>query len=104
MRILLSLTAIIMLAACAGGVSGDVGRACMEAGRQAATPALCSCVQRSASQTLTAQEQRRAARFFSDPQRAQDTRQSSRPADRTFWQRYRAFVAHAEASCGSFAT
>ncbi len=99
MRIILALTALVLLAACSGGVTGEVGRACMDAGRQAANPALCSCVQRAASQTLSPADQRRAARFFADPQRAQDTRQSPRASDREFWQRYRAFVARAEAIC-----
>jgi hypothetical protein len=99
MRIILALLALGVLAACSGGVTGDVGRACLEAGRQAANPALCSCVQRAASQTLSPADQRRAAGFFSDPQRAQDTRQSQRSGDREFWQRYRAFVDRAEAIC-----
>lgn len=88
------------LAACGGGrVTGDVSKACMSAGRQAANPALCSCVQQAANQSLTGAEQRRAAAFFADPQRAQDTRQSGNSGDRAFWTRYRAFTSLAETMC-----
>ena len=88
------------LAACSGGVTGPVGTACIEGGRSAANPVLCSCVQAVADQTLTGAEQRRAARFFDDPDRAQETRTSDRPADEEFWARYRAFADTARASCG----
>ncbi len=96
----LVLAAVLVLAACGGGrVTGDVSKACLAGGRQAANPALCSCVQQAANQTLTGAEQRRAATFFADPQRAQDTRQSSGSADRNFWTRYRAFTSLAETMC-----
>ncbi len=98
----LVLAATLALAACGGGrVTGDVSKACMSAGRQAANASLCSCVQQAANQSLTAAEQRRAAAFFADPQRAQDTRQSGSTSDRNFWTRYRAFVTRAEAMCGA---
>lgn len=90
----------LTLAACGGGVRGEIGQACMAGGRQAANPALCSCVQRVADQTLTGSEQRRAVAFFEDPHRAQETRQSDNRSDENFWQRYRAFSNRAEASCG----
>lgn len=94
------LSATLVLAACGGPrVTGDVSKACMSAGRQAANAASCSCVQQAANQMLTASEQRRAATFFADPHRAQETRQSSSSSDRNFWQRYRAFVSRAEEMC-----
>ncbi|MBW7921410.1 MAG: arginine transporter [Rubellimicrobium sp.] len=96
----LILAATLALAACGGGrVTGDVSKACMSGGRQAANASLCSCVQQAANQTLTAAEQRRAATFFADPQRAQDTRQSGNSSDRAFWTRYRAFSSLAETMC-----
>lgn len=96
------LAACLALAACGGsrGVNGEIGQACMRADRDAATARLCSCVQQAADRTLTAAEQRRAARFFADPHQAQETRQSDRAADENFWQRYRAFATYAENACG----
>ena len=94
------LVALWALGGCGGGVSGAVGQACMAGGREAANPALCSCIQGVANGTLTRGEQGRAASFFGDPQRAQDTRQSDGPADERFWSRYRAFVDRSEALCG----
>ncbi len=100
MRIFLVLGAVATLAACGGGrATGDVSRACMSAGRTAASPQLCSCVQQVANQSLSGREQARAATFFADPQRAQDTRQSDNPNDEAFWRRYRAFTDRAATVC-----
>lgn len=100
MRIILATVAVFTLTSCGGGrVSGDIGRACMDAGRAAAKPALCSCIQQVANQSLSASDQRRAADFFSDPQKAQDTRTSSNASTEAFWLRYRAFSDRASASC-----
>lgn len=98
-----ALMAFLTLAACGGGargVSGEVGRACMGGGRDAANPALCSCIQRAADQSLNGADQRRAADFFGDPQEAEDTLRSSSARDDAFWDRYRAFVDRARAQCG----
>lgn len=94
------LAALLALAACGGGVSGEIGQACMSGGRSAANAALCSCVQQAANQSLSGADQRRAATFFEEPQLAQDTRQSDRPQDEAFWLRYRAFSERATAMCG----
>lgn len=99
MRKLGLVAAILALAACGGGASGSIGRACMAGGRQAASPALCSCVQRVAGQSLSSADQRRAAGFFTNPQAAQDARASNRPGDDAFWSRYDAFADRAEALC-----
>jgi hypothetical protein len=101
MRRVSLLLAIALLAACGGGgVSGEIGQACMAAGREAASPSLCSCIQRVANQSLSGSDQRKAATFFEDPQRAQDTRTSDNNRDEAFWDRYRAFADRAEATCG----
>lgn len=88
------LTSALTLAACGGGgrVSGDIGQACVDAGRRDASPALCTCVQQVADQTLSNRDQARAVAFFEDPQMAQNTRQSDNAGDRAFWTRYRAFT------------
>lgn len=101
MRSLMIFGAVLAVAACGGGVSGTIGEACIDANRKNATPALCSCVQRVADQTLSNRDQSRAAVFFSTPQLAQDTRQSDRSSDEAFWQRYKAFSAAARQQCRS---
>ena len=94
-----ALGALWMLGGCGGGVSGEVGQACMSAGRNAANPTICSCIQGVANQSLSAPDQRRAARLFSDPDEVQNVRSSNGVGDETFWERYRAFAARAEAIC-----
>lgn len=103
MRRVLVTMAVLALASCGGGargLSGDVAKACIAGGRDAANRALCSCVQQVANQSLSGADQRRAAGFFEDPDTAQQVRQSDRSSDEAFWTRYRAFADRAEASCG----
>ena len=78
-----------------------IENACLRSDRPQATRALCRCVGSVANQTLTRAEQRRAARFFRDPQLAQDVRMSRSASDNEFWARYRAFGAAAEQRCSS---
>ena len=94
-----ALGALWILGGCGGGVSGEIGRACMTSGRDSASPQLCSCIQGVANQSLSGSDQRRAARFFGDPDRAQDVRLSDSAGDDAFWERYRAFATRAEAIC-----
>ncbi|EAR50452.1 hypothetical protein OG2516_08943 [Oceanicola granulosus HTCC2516] len=93
--------AILTLSSCGGGsrVTGDVGRACMAAGRSNANPILCSCVQRAANETLSAPEQRAAATYFKNPERLQSMKLDDRPAADRAWVRYDAFVDTARAMC-----
>ncbi|WP_114965471.1 hypothetical protein [Alkalilacustris brevis] len=81
--------------------AGPIETACNRSDRSAANPALCRCIQSIANQTLTRADQRQAARFFRDPQRAQDARMSRSSRDNEFWARYRAFGTAAEARCRS---
>lgn len=102
MRYFLILGALATVAACGGGsrgATGDISEACLQADRRAASPALCSCVQQVANQSLSNRDQARAAAFFAEPQLAQDTRQSDRPSDERFWLRYRAFSDLASEIC-----
>ncbi|SFS15785.1 arginine transporter [Yoonia litorea] len=102
MRYILLAGAVASAAACGGGsrvITGDISAACLEADRRAASPALCSCIQQVANQSLSASDQTRAASFFYDPQLAQDTRQSDSFRDERFWDRYRAFTDLAEQIC-----
>lgn len=92
MRFFLMMGALASMAACGGGqATGDISEACVAADRRAASPELCSCVQQVANQTLSGSDQARAAVFFTDPQQAQDTRQSDRSSDEAFWLRYKSF-------------
>ncbi|MEM6728028.1 MAG: arginine transporter [Pseudomonadota bacterium] len=104
-----ALLAFIALAACGGRgadvprgmtlASGPIADACLSAGRENASQTLCRCVQGVADAELSRRDQSRAAAFFSDPQRAQDTRQSDNPALEAFWDRYRDFADEAERTC-----
>ncbi|MBO6602520.1 MULTISPECIES: hypothetical protein [Paracoccaceae] len=77
-----------------------IERACNQSDRRAANRQLCGCIGVVADMTLSRTDQRQAARFFSDPQRAQDVRMSDRASDEAFWDRYRSFGETAEAMCG----
>jgi hypothetical protein len=104
MRVLLAALAVFSLTSCGGGgggrVTGDIGQACMAAGRSAANPALCACVQQVASQTLSASDQARVAGFFAEPDLAQEIRVADGAASEAFWRRYRQFTETAEGQCG----
>ena len=63
----------LLLAAC-GGARGEIGQACAASDRRAANTALCNCIQAAANQHLNARDQRLAATFFEDADRAQEIR------------------------------
>ncbi|SDW18772.1 hypothetical protein [Roseicitreum antarcticum] len=79
--------------------AGPIENACNSSERPQAHRALCRCIDSIADMTLTRSEQRQVARFFSDPQRAQDVRMSKTTRDNELWARYRAFGDLAEARC-----
>ena len=98
----------IFLSACGGGdrlaprtayADGPIRSACLGTDRMAANDRLCGCVQAVADATLNGSERRRAAAFFRNPHQAQVVRQSDRPGDEVFWQRYKSFVAATERRC-----
>jgi hypothetical protein len=60
---------------------------------------LCGCIQAAADRTLSKSDQTLAASFYSDPQKAQDVRQSDRSRDEIFWQKYKNYSETAEAIC-----
>lgn len=102
MRGIIATLAILILGSCGGGggrVSGEISEACLSAGRSAANPQLCGCVQAAANSTLTRSEQRKAARFFTEPDEAQDALRADDAASERFWARYKAFSRTAEALC-----
>ncbi len=79
--------------------AGPIERACLRSDKAAANRATCSCIQQVADMTLTGGDQRKAAKFFDDPERAQDVFLSKRAGDDAFWDRYKNFGATAEAYC-----
>ncbi len=79
--------------------AGPIESACLRMDRTQATRSMCRCIDSVAQRTLTRAEQRRAATFFRDPQRAQDVRMSRNARDNEFWTRYRAFGDAAERMC-----
>ncbi len=79
--------------------AGPVENACNASERRQANRELCRCIDSAARQTLTRSEQRRAARFFTNPDEAQEVRMSPSRGDNEFWARYRAFGAAAEQLC-----
>ena len=81
-------------------MAGPIDRACMASDRQARSLRLCTCIQQVADRTLSRSDQRMAARFFRDPQMAQDIRQSDNQSHGVFWRKYRAFGETAAATCG----
>ncbi|GHH01756.1 hypothetical protein [Pseudodonghicola xiamenensis] len=100
---------LLTVALCAGALgwaapapteAGVIERACRQSNRSAASPQLCSCIQRVANSSLSASERRKVARWFGDPHQAQEIRQSSRSSDSKLWERYRAFGDRANQVCG----
>lgn len=83
--------------AAAGSV---IERACLGGGRRAASRELCACIQTVADQVLSGAEQRKGAKFFSDPHKSQETRQSDNSGDEVFWKKWKSFGATAHKYCG----
>jgi hypothetical protein len=82
----------------AAAMAGPIERACMSSDR-GGNRSLCGCIQQAADATLSGGDQRRAAKFFKDPERAHQTWVSQSSADDAFWERYKRFGQTAEASC-----
>jgi hypothetical protein len=79
--------------------AGPIEKACMASDR-GGNRALCGCIQQAADMTLSGGDQRRAAKFFKDPEAAHATWVSQSKSDDAFWDRYKSFGQTAEATCG----
>lgn len=79
--------------------ANQIERACMRSDRSSGNRVLCGCIQDAANLTLSARDQKLAASFFADPDRAQQIRQSDRRSHESFWKRYKSFGQAAEAFC-----
>ncbi len=98
--IVLATAAAVLLPVMASvAAAGPIERACMASDR-GGSRALCGCIQQAADMTLSGGDQRRAAKFFKDPERAHATWVSQSSSDDAFWERYRSFGQTAEAYCG----
>lgn len=93
------LAALVLPLMLSAAQAGPIERACLRSDRDAANRQICSCIQQVADMTLRDGDQRRAAGFFADPDRAHDTWMSQRSSDDAFWERYKNFGATAEAYC-----
>lgn len=78
--------------------AGPIERACMASDR-GGNRSLCGCIQQAADMTLSGGDQKRAAKFFKDPERAHATWVSQSSSDDAFWERYKQFGSTAEAYC-----
>lgn len=80
--------------------AGPMSSACLKSDRKAKSRKLCRCMQSVANKELSRRDQKLAASFFKDPQKAQDIRQSDKRSHEQFWKRYKAFGATFASSCG----
>lgn len=102
MRVKLGMLAVaVVVGLPMAAVAGPVESACNRSNRDAATRSLCNCIGQVADQTLRGGDQRRAATFFKDPDKAHKVWISQSNGDDAFWERYKAFGDQAEAYCGS---
>ncbi|MCV2869644.1 hypothetical protein OEW28_13500 [Defluviimonas sp. WL0002] len=85
---------------CAGvAQAGPVETACLKSGSASASPAICTCIQYVADMTLSGSDQKMAAKFIKDPDRAQEIRTSDNAKHEAFWLRYKNFGETAETFC-----
>lgn len=115
MKLLVAFMVVALAAGCGGNrfdrgdsgqvtrfSSGPISRACLSSDRRARNSRLCGCIQTVADRSLSGSDQRKAARFFRDPQRAQDVKMSKTASDDAFWDRYRAFASQSEGLCRGY--
>ena len=78
---------------------GPIFKACQADNRKAASRARCGCVQAVADQSLSASDQKRGTRYFTDPGKLQEVRQSDNPGNERFWLAWKAFGQAAAKQC-----
>lgn len=93
-----SLVFVAPMSAFAG--PGSIDHACRQAARPGATAKLCTCIQKVANKSLTRSERYKVSKWFLDPHKAQQTRQSDRRSDEELWKRYKRFGQRARQTCG----
>jgi len=75
--------------------------ACNRSDRQDSNRAVCGCIQDAANLTLDKSDQKLAATFFRNPERAQVIRQSETSRNERFWERYEQFGVTAQEFCST---
>jgi hypothetical protein len=90
----------VLLSVIAGAAhAGPIEQACNKSNRKAANAPVCNCIQQVANMTLPGTDQRRAAQFFKDPDKAHSTWMAQNNRDDAFWERYKQFGSYAEQYC-----
>lgn len=84
----------------ATALAGPIEKACLKSDNGAANSSLCGCIQQVADWTLPGSDQRRAAKFFKNPDEAHSAWLSQSGKDDAFWERYETFGSTAEVWCG----
>jgi hypothetical protein len=95
----LTFGAVAAFLAVSSAQAGAIEKACLRSNRDAATRSLCGCIQDAADLTLSKSDQKLAASFFRDPNKAQMVRQSDSRGHEAFWERYENFGATAQVFC-----
>lgn len=85
-------------AGAAMAADNPVSRACQDARPDAGE--LCSCIGTAAELVLDQSAQRRAAQFFTNPDRAEAVRMSDNRNDEALWEAYQQFGETAVEMCG----
>ena len=97
---LIRMSGIVVLLLTAGpSFAGQIERACLASERGGGLRSVCGCLQGAANVTLSVKDQKRAAAFFADPEKAQAVRTSDRRSDEAFWERYLEFSETARLYC-----
>ena len=91
--------ALALMSMAGAAAAGPIESACLQSNRTAANRSLCSCIQQVADITLGGSDQRLAATFFKDPDRAQQVHVSKSRQDDAFWTRYMTFGQQAQMAC-----
>ena len=99
MRGVIALAGAVTIFATTSG-AGPIGKACLGSQRSV-SPTLCGCIQSVADRTLTGADQKQAARFFADPDKAEEIKGSDSRRNKTFWARYQSFAVTAGAVCAT---
>lgn len=99
-RLSAAVLAVSLLGVTSPAQAGVIERACMGSDRPAASRSLCGCIQQVADKTLDRRDQKLAAKFFRDPHKSQEVRQSDKRSHEIFWKKYKQFGASAENYCG----
>jgi hypothetical protein len=95
----ITITAGVLILSTMVASASQIERACNTSERSTANRTLCGCIQDAADLTLSRGDQKRAAKFFKNPQKAQDTRQASNGNREDFWDRYKRFGETAQEFC-----